>query len=347
MRAPLQDIVARCYQVLERTPPAGWNTYHQGTMMSRHITFIILTLLTLTTSACNINKTGQAKDDSALSGQNQQLEYAGAAYTGPQYTIGIVRFDNKAHAKVTGVGETAATILRAQLKTAGLNAILLDENSLRAPGKFIAPQGSGGVQTVGKYADSSIDALDYRLSGAITAYSEVEEGVDAIDSQKKSVVARVTVDYTLVDIVTGRPLVVESGAGEYRKTTNGASGLATNSAFDSYLQDGALREALSKATEKITLKLSALPFQGKLLAVDGPSLILKAGTRSQLKEGTQLAVYHVSETLRDLDNVQILGYKENKIGVIKINRHQNENLTEASILSGSGFQIGDIARPIQ
>ena len=314
--------------------------------MSRHIIYIILAALTLTTSACITHMTGQAKDDSTLSGQTQQLESAGAAYTGPQYTIGIVQFDNKAPAKVTGVGEAAATILRTQLETAGLKTILLDENSLKESDKFIALQRSGVIKTGGKYADSGFDALDYRLSGAITAYSEVEEGVDAIVFQKKSVVARVTVDYALVDIATGKPLVAESGAGEYRKTTTGALGLGAKSSFDPNLRDGALRDALAKATEKVIRKLSAMPFQGKLLAVDGQSLMLKAGTRSQLKEGTQLTVYHVGETLRDPDNGQILGFKENKIGVIKINHHQNENLSEAIILSGSGFQIGDIARPI-
>lgn len=315
--------------------------------MSRHIKFIILAALTLTTSACITHMTGQAKDDSTLSGETQQLESAGAAYTGPQYTIGIVQFDNKAPAKVTGVGEAAATILRTQLETAGLKTILLDENSLKESDKFIALQRSGVIKTGGKYADSGFDPLDYRLSGAITAYSEVEEGVDAIVFQKKSVVARVTVDYALVDIATGKPLVAESGAGEYRKTTTGALGLGAKSSFDPNLRDGALRDALAKATEKVIRKLSAMPFQGKLLAVDAQSLVLKAGTRSQLKEGTQLTVYHVGEILRDPDNGQVLGYKENKIGVIKINHHQNENLSEATILSGSGFQIGDIARPIQ
>lgn len=313
--------------------------------MSRHIGFIILTALALTTSACITHMSGEAKDDSTLKGETRKLESAGTAYTGPQYSIGIVQFDNKVPAKVTGVGEAAVTILRTQLETAGLKTIMLDENSLNESDKFIAPQRPGVINTVMKYADSGYDALDYRLSGAITAYSEVEEGIDAIAFQKKSVIARVTVDYALVDFATGKPLVVESGAGEYRKTTSGALGLGDKPSFDPNLRDGALRDALAKATEKVIRKLSAMPFQGKLLAVDSQSVALKAGTRSQLKEGEQLAVYHVGETLRDPDSGQILGYKENKIGIIKINRHQNANVSEAAILSGAGFQVGDVARP--
>ena len=314
--------------------------------MTRQIATIILTSFMFFISACTTHISGKAKDDSTLSGETKQLESAGAAYTGPQYTIGIVQFDNKAPAKVSGVGEAAATILRTQLETAGLKTILLDENALREADKFKALQRSGVLKIGKKDADSGFDALDYRLSGAITAYSEVEEGVDAIVFQKKSTVARVTVDYALVDIATGKPLVAESGAGEYRKTTTGALGLGARSSFDPNLRDGALRDALAKATEKVIRKLSSMPFQGKLLAIDGPSLILKAGRRSQLKEGTQLAVYHIGEALTDPDNGQVLGYRESKVGVIKIANHQNENLSSATIVSGSGFLVGDVAKPI-
>jgi curli biogenesis system outer membrane secretion channel CsgG len=314
--------------------------------MSRNLTFVILASIVLATSACTTTSSGQSKDDTTLSGETQQLQSAGAAYTGPQYTIGIVQFDNKAPAKVTGVGEAAATILRTQLETAGLKTILLDETALKEADKFIALQRTGVIKTGKKYADSGFDALDYRLSGAITAYSEVEEGIDAVVFQKKSVVARVTVDYALVDIATGKPLVAESGAGEYRKTTTGALGMGAKSTFDPNLRDGALRDALAKATEKVIRKLSTMPFQGKVLAVDSQSLTVKAGTRSQLKVGAQLAVYHVGDALRDPDSGQILGYKEDKIGVAKISSHQNENLSVAAIVSGSGFQVGDVVRLI-
>ncbi len=313
--------------------------------MLRNIATLTLLSMISFISACTTHMTGVAKDDSTLSGQTKQLESTGAAYTGPQYTIGIVQFDNKAPSRVSGVGEAAATILRTQLETAGLKTILLDENALKEADKFKALQRSGVLKMGKKDADSGFDALDYRLSGAITAYSEVEEGVDAIVYQQKSRVARITVDYALVDIATGKPLVAESGAGEYRKTTTGALGLGAKSSFDPNLRDGALRDALAKATEKVIRKLGSMPFQGKVLAVDGSTLILKAGRRSQLKEGTQLSVYHIGEALIDPDNGQILGYRESKIGVIKIASHQNENLSSATIVSGSGFQVGDIAKP--
>lgn len=307
---------------------------------------IVLSLLVLLVGACTTSMSGQVKDDSTLTGETKRLEVAGSAYTGPQYTIGIVQFDNKAPARVTGIGEAAATILRTQLESAGLKTILLDENALKEQDKFKALQRSGVIKTGKKDADSGFDALDYRLSGSITAYSEVEEGVDAIVFQKKSTVARVTVDYALVDIATGKPLVAESGAGEYRKTTTGALGLGSKSSFDPNLRDGALRDALAKATEKVILKLSTMPFQGKLLAVDQGSVVLKAGSRSQINPGTKLEVFHVGEALLDPDNGQVLGYRETKAGVIRLDSHQNENLSTASIISGEGFRVGDVVKAL-
>jgi hypothetical protein len=308
--------------------------------------FIVLTSVMFIIGSCSSLIPGNSKDGSKWSGKTRQLESAGKAYIGPQYTIGIVKFDSKPSVKLSGVGEVAETILQTQFETAGLKTILLDMNELREAQKSKVIQLSNVVKVGSKDAYSGVDALDFRLSGTITAYSEVEERVDTIIPQKKIDIARVTVEYALFDIATGKPLLAESGTGEYRNTSTGALGLEASSSLDPNLLDGALRDAITKATEKIIHKLGSLPFQGKLLAAEGTSLVLKAGRRSQLKEGTQLAVYRVSEALADPDSGQILGYRESKIGVIKIASHQNENLSSATIVSGSGFQPGDVAKPI-
>ena len=297
---------------------------------------IALASVTFIISACSGHMSGKAKDSSTWPGEG-----AGAAYTGPQYTIGIARFGSKAPATASGAGEAAATILRTQLETAGLETILLDEYALREA----MLRRPGDAKTGNKDTGSGFDAPDYRLSGAIAAYSEVEEQIDTTFSRKKYIVARVTVDYAFSDNTTGRSLMVESGAGEYRKIATGALGL-DKSSFDPGLRDGALHDALAKVTGKVIHKLGSMSFQGRLLAVDGASLVLKAGRRSRLKEGTQLAVYRVNKVLVDPDNGQVLGYKESKVGVIQISDHRNENLSSATIVSGSGFRAGDVVKPL-
>jgi curli biogenesis system outer membrane secretion channel CsgG len=297
-------------------------------------------------AACSINSTGAVKDDTTLTGETQRLAEAGAQYTGPEYLVGILTFENKTSSKVLGIGEAATTILRTQLESAGLKAILMDEGELIEQQKLAELQKSGAMKTGKKRADEGFDAVDYRLSGAITAYSEVEEGVDAVVYQSKSRVARVTVDYALIDIATGKALVAESGAGEYRKKTTGALGLGAKSSFDPNLRDGALRDALAKAMNKMVTKLSNQPFRSKILMVDADSIIVRAGTRSHLSEGTQLTVYRPGQEIRDPDSGEVLGRKESKIGVIRISEHQNERLSGAAIVSGQGFQSGDVVKLI-
>ncbi len=304
------------------------------------------TLLTLVLSACSISSTGVVKDDTTLTGEIQRLAEAGGKYTGPEYSIGIIAFENKTPSKVLGIGEAATTILRTLVESSGLDAILLDERELNEQKQLVDLQRSGAVKTGKKRADEGFDALDYRLSGAITAYSEVEEGVDAVVFQSKSRVARVTVDYALVDVVSGRSLVAESGAGEYRKKTTGALGLGAKSSFDPNLRDGALRDALAKAMNKMIAKLSSQPFRGKVVLADPDSVVIRAGTRSHLSEGTELDVYRRGAEIRDPDSGQLLGAKETKIGVVRISEHQNERLSSTTIVSGKGFQSGDIVKVV-
>lgn len=299
---------------------------------------IVLTSVVFVISACAV--------DTSRDEESRQLKRAGAAYTGPQYSIGIVQFSNKITTMPSGAGEGAAGILKAQLDAAGLNAILLDENALKEANTRMTQQRAGIVKIAKSDIGSGVDALDYHLSGTITSYSESEEDVDTILSRKKSIVAHVTLDYSLVDITTGKLLASSSASGGYRRTGSGALLPGATSSLDPGLRDGALRDALAKATVSIIHKLGSMPFQGKLQTVDGPSLVFKAGRRSQLKEGTQLAAYRISKALIDPDNGQVLGYRESKLGVIQLSSHQNETLSTATVVSGTGFQAGDVVRLI-
>jgi curli biogenesis system outer membrane secretion channel CsgG len=298
-------------------------------------------------NACSVKSTGEVKDDTTLTGETARLAEAGADYHGPEYTVGVLKFGNKTPSKALGVGEAATAILRTQLQAVGLHAILLDKDELGEQNRLQELQESGALKVGKRRADEGFDAIDYRLSGAITAYSEVEEGIDALLYQSKTRVARVTVDYALVDVATGKSLVAESGAGEYRKKTTGALGLGAKSSFDPNLRDGALRDALAKATNKMIAKLGSRPFVGVVLAVDEGAIIVRAGTRSHLGEGVAMNVSRPGADIVDPDTGEILGRRESKIGVIRLSRHQNERLSETTFVSGEMPKRGDIVTAAQ
>ncbi len=317
--------------------------------MSRPKVFDSLLALIITTlifSGCT-SMGGAVKKDESLTDQTEKLEKAGSDYRGPAYTIGIITLGNKTPSKVLGIGEAATDILRTSLKQAGLEPIMLTKDELKQQDSMIELQQSGIVKTGKKEATEGFDSIDFRISGAITSYSELNESSNVILTQTKTQIARVGVDYALVDIASGKTLVAKSGQGEYKKKTRKVLGLGDKSSADTSLRQGALRDAMNKAVEAMILELSKRPFQGRVLLMDGDVVIFKAGTRSKLASGATLAVYRPGKELIDPDTGRSLGKREKKIGEIRLSSHTNESVSEGSIVSGSDFRKGDLLKAIQ
>ncbi len=279
-----------------------------------------------------------------MAGAAPSSEVAEPSYHGPSHTIALIKFNNKTPSKVLGIGESATDILRTLLKVAGLEPIDVTEDGLREQDELIRLQQSGTVKTGKKNATDGFDAVDYRIQGAVTSYSEVEEGSDMLFYQKKTQVARVVVDYSLVDIASGKSLLAESGTGEIRKESGGALGFGSKSTVDTGLREGALRNALSKALNKMIDKLNGIPFQSRILLVENQTVVIKAGEKSKLPIGTRLGVFRAGQELIDPESGISLGKREKMIGELSVTAHQNERVTETSIISGSDIKAGDIVR---
>jgi predicted small secreted protein len=306
---------------------------------------VIVSLMALT--GCQATMTGEVREDVSVTGQTQRMEAAGARYSGPQYTVAIIKFANKTPSKVLGLGESATDILRTLVKNAGLEPIDVSEEAMQQQDELIKLQQTGAVKTGKKSAAEGFESVDYRIQGAITAYSEVEEGSDMVIAQTKVQVARVQVDYSLVDVASGKSLLAESGMGVYKKETGGVLGFGSKSTADVGLRDGAFRDAFSKVMEKMINKLNAQPFTSRILAMDGQTAIIRAGEKSKLAPGTKLGVYRAGQDLIDPETGRSLGKREKQIGEIALVSHTNDRVSEAKVSSGTGFQAGDIVRQIK
>ena len=213
--------------------------------------------------------------------------------------------------------------------------------------ELIRLQQSGVLKTGKKNAAEGFDSVDYRVQGAVTSYSEVEEGSDMLFYQSKTQVARVVVDYSLIDIASGQNLLAESGVGECRKKSGGALGFGSRTTADTGLRDGALRDALSRALEKMVQKLNSIPFQGRILLVENQTVIIKAGERSRVPVGSKLGVYRAGQDLIDPETGRSLGKREKKIGEILLTGHQSDRISESRISFGAGMLAGDMVRVIK
>jgi curli biogenesis system outer membrane secretion channel CsgG len=84
---------------------------------------------------------------------------------------------------------------------------------------------SGAIDPASAAKMGKILGLNAIVTGAVTAYSEAEEGSDYLLYKSKKQIARVTVDYRIVDTTTGIQIAADSGQGVYEKKTGGALGI--------------------------------------------------------------------------------------------------------------------------
>ncbi|MFQ5735273.1 MAG: CsgG/HfaB family protein [Thermodesulfobacteriota bacterium] len=317
------------------------NGFKAGTLS---VLFAVLIGAAFLFTGCGPTMSGAVKEDVSLTEQTGELEQLGSMYRGPDYNIAILQFDNRTPSGTIGVGEAATDILRTIVKQAGLEPVVLTKDEMKEQERLIELQQTGALRKGRKDAAAGFESVDFRISGSITSYAEVEESINTILTQSKTRIARVQVDYALVDVSTGKTLLSESGLGEYRKKTGGILGLGSRATADPGLRDGALRDALSKAMSNMIEKLNAIPFKSRVVLVEGPSIIIRAGTRSRLEPGTTLGVYRPGRDLIDPDTGRVLGKREKKIGEITLTTHQGENISEGAVKSGAGFRAGDVVK---
>jgi curli biogenesis system outer membrane secretion channel CsgG len=292
--------------------------------------------------------TGVTRDDTTLSGASQGLktESGVSDYKGPKLRVGVVNFQNKTPSKVMGIGEAAADTLGTILQKTG-RFIVIPQQDIES---ILAQQAQGATGAINPDTAAKmgqIMGLNAIVTGAVTAYSEAEEGSTYIVAGSHTQIARVTVDYRIVDTTTGVQLMADSGAGIYEKKTTKVLGMGSKAGYDSDLRDGALRDALTKAMVNMMRSLESSPWKGKIMKVAGDKVYINAGKKTGLKVGDKLDVYRVGEDLIDPDTQMKLGTTEDKVGQVFVVQNDIGDKADVSVArasSGRGFQAGDIVK---
>jgi curli biogenesis system outer membrane secretion channel CsgG len=300
-------------------------------------------------AGCGPSMSGAVKDDTTLTGTSKELAKTTTdveEYQGPKLRVGVVNFQNKTPSKVLGIGEAAADILGTILQKTGRFIVVpqQDTESIMQQQRMGA---TGAINPDTAARMGEILGLNAIVTGAVTAYSETEEGKDFIIGKSKKQIARVTVDYRIVDTTTGVQLMADSGAGIYEKSVTTVLGAGGKAGYDPDLRDGALRDALTKAMVNMMKGLGKRKWSGRVAQVDGRDLYINAGEKSGLQVGTMLDVYRAGKAIIDPVTKVKLGQTETRIGqalVTKNDLGDQGDLSIATPSSGTGFQIGDIVK---
>ncbi len=298
---------------------------------------------------CGPSMSGAVKDDTTLTGTSKELAKTTSdveEYQGPKLRVGVVNFQNKTPSKVLGIGEAAADILGTVLqKTNRFIVVPQQDTESIMQQQRMGATGAVNPDTAAKMGE--ILGLNAIVTGAVTAYSETEEGKDFIIGKSKKQIARVTVDYRIVDTTTGVQLMADSGAGIYEKSVTTVLGAGGKAGYDPDLRDGALRDALTKAMVNMMKGLGKRKWSGRVAQVEGRDLYINAGEKSGLQVGTKLDVFRAGKAIIDPVTRVKLGQTESKIGqalVTKNDLGDQADLSIAAPASGTGFQIGDIVK---
>jgi curli biogenesis system outer membrane secretion channel CsgG len=307
---------------------------------------VIFTLIT--TGGCAPKMSGQVRDDTTLTNTSRDLSQTSdvTEYRGPKLRVGVVNFQNKTPSKVLGIGEAAADILGTILQKTG-RFIVIPQQDI----EFILAQQRMGATGVVKPETAAemgkVLGLNAIVTGAVTAYSETEEGSDYLIAKSKKQIARVTVDYRIVDTTTGVQLMADSGAGIYSKSVSRVLGMGSKAGYDPDLRDGALRDALAKAMVNMMQKLGTRKWNGRVAQVSGDKLYINAGQKSGLKVGDKLNVFRPGEEIIDPETKVKLGTTENLIGEAIVQQNDlgdQGDLSIATPTSGAGFKPGDVVK---
>ncbi|MDX2445841.1 MAG: CsgG/HfaB family protein [Desulfobacterales bacterium] len=304
---------------------------------------LLLMTAVLVFNGCAVKTSGAVRDDSSLTGISDELAPS-EEYTGPKLRVGVVNFQNKTPSKYIGIGEAAADILGTILQKTGRFIIIPQQDVASILGQQ-AMGASGAVNPATAAKMGKILGLNAMVTGAITAYSEAEEGADYLVYKKKKQIARVTVDYRIVDTTTGIQMVADSGQGVYEKKTGGVLGLGSKSSYDADLRDGALRDALTKAMVNMLPQFESQEWTGRIATIKGRTVYLNAGQKTGLKVGDLLMVQELGEEIIDPQTNVSLGRAPGSIkGELMVTGFFGRDGSMATIKSGAGFKLNDLVK---
>lgn len=311
-------------------------------------TVIVFVSAAFVTTGCSPTMSGAVKDDTTLTDTSKQLKTNSdvTEYKGPKLRVGVVNFQNKTPSRVLGIGEAAADILGTILQKTERFIVIpqQDMDSILAQQRMGAT-GAINPETAAKMGE--VMGLNAIVTGAVTAYSEAEEGTDFIVGKSKKQIARVTVDYRIVDTTTGVQLLADSGAGIYEKKVTTVLGAGGKASYDTDLRDGALRDALNKAMVNMMRQLGRRKWNGRVAQVDGGNLYINAGQKSGLNVGDKLDVFRPGKDIIDPVTKMRLGTTENKVGQAIVQQNDIGDQADLSVAvptTGTGFKPGDVVK---
>lgn len=166
----------------------------------------------------------------------------------------------------------------------------------------------------------------------------------------KSETAVVAADVRMVNSTTGEIIAAENVREEESKRGLSVDtrklDFGTQSEFDESLVGDATREAINKIVDLIDTTAPNIPWKATVVTAQGGAVYINAGASDGVEVGDTFLVKRAGKKLVDPDTGLELGAVEEEVGVIEVTNNMmgSGKASECSVISGDGFQRGDLVR---
>jgi len=153
------------------------------------------------------------------------------------------------------------------------------------------------------------------------------------------------VNTTTAEIVTAENVRKEESSRGLRVSTPKVD-FNDEKSFDESLVGKAAREAVQEVIHLIDRNAPNIPWEAKVVTVQGDKVFINAGSVSGIETGDKFVIYKKGQELIDPDTGLSLGSTDTRIGEIEVTNPDvgQGKAAQCRILSGSGFERGDFVR---
>jgi len=197
-------------------------------------------------------------------------------------------------------------------------------------------------------AKLNLIGVDVLVVGSLTEFGRKAIGETGFLSQSKRQVAFAKVDFRLVDTGTAQVLHASSAAGESSTESASAFGFGSQAAYDSTLNDSAIRTAVAAAVSKIISEMSARPWSTVILKAEPERVFISGGKTQGLTPGIRLAVETRGERIKSPQTGFEIVLPGKQVATVQVQALFGDNETNegsvATIVSGSlqGYRAEDL-----
>jgi curli biogenesis system outer membrane secretion channel CsgG len=213
---------------------------------------------------------------------------------------------------------------------------------------------SGRVNKETAAPKGRVIGAEWMIKAAITEYTDrksrsgggIAIGGIAIGGTKRE--AFLAMDVRIVDAATGE--VIDSVKADGRAKSSGTLGgialggvILAGGKEDTTPIGQATRAALTQAVDFICQRMEQVPWQSRVMEVDGKEVTITGGANMNIRVGDRFDAYHRGKALVDPETGQTLGYRETRLGPMKITEVMDK-FSVGIMLDGALPQRGDVVK---